>query len=84
MIYNIQKFNKENFEVKLFIGHDTYFIVSENRPSGQGGCVYLHRDGTLRDYCGDPNFFDTKTEAYTLLDRTFCKDDILDEELFEI
>jgi hypothetical protein len=80
MKYDIQLFNRKDFEVKLFIGHDTFFIVSEAR----GGCAYLHKDGTLRDHCGDPNFFDTTAEAYALLNRIFFKDDILDEELFTI
>lgn len=78
MKYDIRLFKKENFEVKLFIGHDTYFIVSDDRR-----CIYLHKDGTLRDHCGDPNFFDTKAEAYALLNSIFFGD-ILDEELFTI
>ncbi len=84
MKYNIENFKKEQFEVKLFIGHDTYFIVTESRHGPEHGCAYLHKDGTLRDHCGDPNFFDTKAEAYALLNSIFFKDDILNEDLFEI
>lgn len=81
MNFDIKKFRKENFKIKPYSGHDTFFVSAS---TGEKSCVYLHRDETLHDFCGDPNFYDTIAEAQALLDRVFVNENILDEELFKI
>ena len=54
-----------------------YYIVKEvDRKNEQP--AYLHRDGTIHQYCGDNGFYKTELDAYKMLDIYKKIDKLLD------
>lgn len=71
-------------------GREEYFIVNSD-----DGDTYLHKDGTWHGYCGEKNFWDSREEAQSHLEKYNVKtakspldeytdmiDDLYDDELY--
>ena len=75
--FNIKDYTISDFEINPY--YSEFYIVTRETGSIS---IYMHRDGTLHDFCGIKNFF-PKDEAINILDKAFSKH-VLDDKLFEI
>ena len=72
-------FKHDDFQITTFIltHGKAYYIHAEPNQ-------YLHRDGTVHDYCGEENMHDTKEAAQGLIDDYYADINLLPDDLFEI
>lgn len=74
--FDIKNYTKQDFKIRYSQPHG-YYISHMKCDS-----IYMHKNGSLHNFCGEGNFFNKKTEAITLLNKSFQYN--LPEELFEI
>ena len=82
----MNKLTASDFKIGGY-GNRFYVCVSLDLPPRLRGednkkAFYMHKDGSMHDYCGPKNFWDTQEDALAVINRHYTP--LLPEELFDI